>query len=89
MSDRETVLELVKRLPENVTLREILRKIEFIAAVKSLRSNSKLKMQNSKLKRLMGAKQFKIINSKFKIISSSFCILHFAFLIPVGDSPLI
>lgn len=34
MSDRETVLELVKRLPENVTLREILREIEFIAAVK-------------------------------------------------------
>ncbi|BCL36160.1 hypothetical protein [Nostoc sp. MS1] len=34
MSDRDTVLELVKRLPANVTLREILREIEFIAAVK-------------------------------------------------------
>jgi predicted transcriptional regulator len=34
MSDRDTVIELVKRLPNNVTLREILREIEFIAAVK-------------------------------------------------------
>ncbi|MBW4613947.1 MAG: hypothetical protein KME21_11855 [Desmonostoc vinosum HA7617-LM4] len=34
MSDRETVLELVKRLPPNVSLREIVREIEFIAAVK-------------------------------------------------------
>ncbi|ODG98358.1 hypothetical protein A4S05_00590 [Nostoc sp. KVJ20] len=34
MSDRETVLELVKRLPPNVSLREIVKEIEFIAAVK-------------------------------------------------------
>jgi predicted transcriptional regulator len=34
MSDKEAVLELVKRLPANVSLREILREIEFIAAVK-------------------------------------------------------
>ncbi|XWK89984.1 MAG: hypothetical protein U7127_08030 [Phormidium sp.] len=34
MSDKETVLELVKRLPATVSLREILREIEFIAAVK-------------------------------------------------------
>lgn len=34
MSDKETVLELVKRLPASVSLREILREIEFIAAVK-------------------------------------------------------
>jgi predicted transcriptional regulator len=34
MSDKETVLELVKRLPPNVSLREIVKEIEFIAAVK-------------------------------------------------------
>lgn len=34
MSEKETVLELVNRLPNNVTLREILREIEFVAAVK-------------------------------------------------------
>ncbi|MBH8575797.1 hypothetical protein I8752_22900 [Nostocaceae cyanobacterium CENA369] len=34
MSDRETVLELVKRLPPNVSLRDIVREIEFIAAVR-------------------------------------------------------
>jgi predicted transcriptional regulator len=34
MSDKETVLELVKRLPATVSLQEILREIEFIAAVK-------------------------------------------------------
>ncbi|RCJ41997.1 hypothetical protein A6770_35510 [Nostoc minutum NIES-26] len=34
MSDRETVLELIKRLPPNVSLREIVREIEFVAAVK-------------------------------------------------------
>jgi predicted transcriptional regulator len=34
MSDKEAVLELVKRLPTTVSLREILREIEFIAAVK-------------------------------------------------------
>lgn len=34
MSDKEAVLELVKRLPSNVSVREILREIEFIAAVK-------------------------------------------------------
>jgi predicted transcriptional regulator len=34
MSDKEAVLELVKRLPETVSLHEILREIEFIAAVK-------------------------------------------------------
>lgn len=33
MSDKETVLELVKRLPSTVSLQEILREIEFIAAV--------------------------------------------------------
>ena len=34
MSDKEAVLELVNRLPANLSLREILREIEFIAAVK-------------------------------------------------------
>jgi len=34
MSDKEAVLELVKRLPATVSLREILHEIEFIAAVK-------------------------------------------------------
>jgi predicted transcriptional regulator len=34
MSDKEAVIELVKRLPDNVSLREILREIEFIEAVK-------------------------------------------------------
>lgn len=34
MSDKEAVLDLVKRLPAIVSLREILREIEFIAAVK-------------------------------------------------------
>ncbi len=34
MSDKEAVLELVKRLPATVSLREILREIEFVAAVK-------------------------------------------------------
>ncbi|MGF1570914.1 MAG: hypothetical protein ACFCVD_23035 [Nodosilinea sp.] len=34
MSDKEAVLELVNRLPASVSLREILREIEFIAAVK-------------------------------------------------------
>jgi predicted transcriptional regulator len=34
MSDKEAVLELVKRLPASVSLREILREIEFIAAVR-------------------------------------------------------
>ena len=34
MSDKEAVLELVKRLPPTVSMREILREIEFIAAVK-------------------------------------------------------
>jgi len=34
MSKKEAVLELVNRLPNNVTLREILREIEFVAAVK-------------------------------------------------------
>ncbi len=34
MSDKEAVIELVKRLPSEVSLREILREIEFIAAVK-------------------------------------------------------
>ncbi|MCC5640119.1 hypothetical protein LC593_30675 [Nostoc sp. CHAB 5844] len=34
MSDRETVLELVKRLPPNVSFRDIVREIEFIAAVR-------------------------------------------------------
>jgi predicted transcriptional regulator len=34
MSDKEAVLELVKRLPETVSLHEILREIEFIAEVK-------------------------------------------------------
>jgi predicted transcriptional regulator len=34
MSDKEAVLELVKRLPTNVSLREILQEIEFVAAVK-------------------------------------------------------
>lgn len=33
MSHKEAVLELVKRLPENISLREIIREIEFIAAV--------------------------------------------------------
>ncbi len=34
MSDKEAVIELLKRLPSEVSLREILREIEFIAAVK-------------------------------------------------------
>ncbi|MCU0569126.1 MAG: hypothetical protein MUF49_21450 [Oculatellaceae cyanobacterium Prado106] len=34
MSDKEAVLKLVKRLPATVSLREILRAIEFVAAVK-------------------------------------------------------
>jgi predicted transcriptional regulator len=34
MSDKEAVIELLKRLPAEVSLREILREIEFIAAVK-------------------------------------------------------
>ena len=34
MSDKEAVIELLKRLPSKVSLREILREIEFIAAVK-------------------------------------------------------
>ncbi len=34
MSDKEAVLELVNRLPATVSLREILRKIEFIKAIK-------------------------------------------------------
>ncbi len=34
MSDKEAVIELVKRLPSEVSLSEILREIEFIAAVK-------------------------------------------------------
>jgi predicted transcriptional regulator len=34
MSDKEAVLELVSRLPASVSLREILREIEFIAAIK-------------------------------------------------------
>ncbi|MEC4817008.1 MAG: hypothetical protein SAK29_27630 [Scytonema sp. PMC 1069.18] len=34
MSDKEAVQELVKRLPSDVSLREIVREIELIAAVK-------------------------------------------------------
>ena len=34
MSDKEAVLEFAKRLPAKVSLHEILREIEFIAAVK-------------------------------------------------------
>ncbi len=34
MSDKEAVIELVKHLPSDVTLREIVEKIEFIAAIK-------------------------------------------------------
>jgi hypothetical protein len=34
MSDKEAVLELVQRLPSSVSLREILKEIEFVAAVK-------------------------------------------------------
>ena len=34
MSDKEAVIELLKRLPLEVSLREILREIEFIAGVK-------------------------------------------------------
>ena len=34
MSDKEAVLELVNRLPATVSLREILREIEFIEAIK-------------------------------------------------------
>jgi predicted transcriptional regulator len=33
MSDKETVLELVKRLPADVSIRHIIQEIEFIAAV--------------------------------------------------------
>jgi predicted transcriptional regulator len=35
MSDKEAVLELVKRLPATVSLREILQEIEFVEAVKT------------------------------------------------------
>ena len=34
MSDNEAVIELVKNLPQDVTLREIVHKIEFIAAIR-------------------------------------------------------
>lgn len=34
MSDKEAVIELLKRLPSEVSIREILREIEFIAGVK-------------------------------------------------------
>ncbi len=34
MSDKEAVIELVKHLPSDVTLREIVQKIEFIAAIR-------------------------------------------------------
>lgn len=34
MSDKEAVLELMKRLPEDVSLQEIVQEIEFIAAVR-------------------------------------------------------
>ncbi|MEO0984092.1 MAG: hypothetical protein AAFY20_00935 [Cyanobacteria bacterium J06639_14] len=33
MTDKEAVIELVKRLPDSVSLRQILQAIEFIAAV--------------------------------------------------------
>jgi hypothetical protein len=34
MSDKEAVLELVSRLPDTVSLQEILKEIEFIVAIK-------------------------------------------------------
>jgi predicted transcriptional regulator len=34
MSDKEAVLELVKRLPSEISMRGILEEIEFVAAVK-------------------------------------------------------
>ncbi|MEH1932727.1 MAG: hypothetical protein V7L14_03150 [Nostoc sp.] len=34
MSDKEAVIELVKHLPQDVTLREIVQKIDFIAAIR-------------------------------------------------------
>ena len=34
MSDKEAVVELMKRLPSDVSLREIIQEIEFIAAVR-------------------------------------------------------
>lgn len=34
MSDKEAVIELVKNLPSDVTLKEIVQKIEFIAAIR-------------------------------------------------------
>jgi predicted transcriptional regulator len=34
MSDKELVADLVKRLPDNSTLRDIAREIEFVAAVR-------------------------------------------------------
>jgi hypothetical protein len=34
MSNKEAVIELVKRLPPDVSLREIIQEIEFIAAVR-------------------------------------------------------
>ena len=34
MSDKEAVIELVKHLPQDVTLQEIIQKIEFIAAIR-------------------------------------------------------
>jgi hypothetical protein len=35
MSDKEAVLDLVKRLPANISLSEILRKIESVTAVQA------------------------------------------------------
>ncbi len=34
MNDKEAVIQLLNRLPSEISLREILREIEFIAAVK-------------------------------------------------------
>lgn len=34
MSDKELVADLVKRLPENSTLRDIAREIEFVAGIR-------------------------------------------------------
>ena len=40
MSDREMVLELVARLPEDTTMREIAREIELLAGIKTARGEA-------------------------------------------------
>ena len=41
MSSRETVIELVKRLPEDMPLAEIAREIELLAGIKTAREQAR------------------------------------------------